>query len=104
MEANIITRLGCKLVVLFDGPTYFFYNDYYGLLAVAKRDEQDDDRFTVYTGNHHCMGGRFSNNTVRGIVRRFGTQAENKYVTKEVAFAYEDHDLAYNRIGLEWIK
>lgn len=100
MEIGTIKRQGCVINVIFDGRCYFFHNAYYGLIAYAKRNERRDEYFTIYTGNHHCLGGSFTNRVCSIIAKRFITQSENKYIPKEITFYDAEMDLADKSIQI----
>lgn len=100
MELSTITIKGRKVSVIFTGSTYYFYNEYFGYLAIAERDAETERAnratafFTVYVGNHHTTGGTLSDSAILPAVRRFIKRAENQFITKKVGFETVLKDLA----------
>lgn len=80
-----------KTNVLFVGTSYFFYSNYFGLLAVAERDVNDDYQFTISVGNRYTLGGRVVTSKVYKSVCKF---LEKQYKSKDLSFTRKDTDLA----------
>jgi len=79
-----------ELFSLFTGKHYYFYSNFYGLLAVADRDTENPDKFTVFVGNAHTLGGSLNPSRVADIVKRSVRHDENKYIKKTISFDVVD--------------
>lgn len=103
MECQVITVNGCQITVLFNGLCYLFHNHYFGFLALATRqetDKRDETDFLVLYGNHHCVGGSFTNSRLQSMVKRTINKAENKYISKSVNFEFVEKDLANSFLSI----
>lgn len=69
--------LGRKFYVVQSGNCYIFQDDIVGIIAVVRkctnRDIHPDNEeyFTVYTGNGFCIGGALTENIVQDKVQRY---------------------------------
>lgn len=82
--------------ILFTGSNYFFYSNYFGLLAVVSRDAENDDLFHISVGNRYTVGGSVTASSVYKSVERFVTKIEckHKHLGREISFTRTDTDLA----------
>lgn len=76
--------------VLFIGAKYIFYSNFYGLIAVAERDENVFENFSIHIGNKHLKHHKIE---VVKAVKRFIKRAENPYVEKKITFSDVSEDL-----------
>lgn len=86
-----------KTNVVFVGTSYFFHSNFFGLLAVAERDENNDYQFTISVGNRYTIGGRVIASKVYKAVCKF---LEKQYNNKEMVFTRKDIDLADNSMNV----
>ncbi len=77
---------GGDVNIVFTGPRYFFFSEWYGLFAVADRDEERSSTyegfFKIYVSNDKTRGGtpqEFSSFALKIIKKN-----ENKYIEKKV--------------------
>lgn len=106
MELSTTTLNGSTVNVIFTGSNYFFYNSYFGLVAVAERTTQPTEEvetFRVTVGNRHCVGGSFNDSAVYTLVKRVVNKSENKYITKRVRYSSVVEDLADHRLKIELV-
>ena len=101
MELKKTTIKGREIYVMFTGNEYFFYSNYYGLLAVAER--YNDTHFITAVGNHHTIGGQMNTPTIERAVKRYINREENQFVTKKVSFEFFNRDLANSTLKVECI-
>lgn len=104
MEFSVISASGHKLQVIFVGPSYYFWNSWGGLVAIATRSEENDKEFNIMYGNRHYIGGSLVGSNLLGAVKRFITKAENKYVTAKVTYTETREDLANYDLNIESVK
>ena len=110
MEFSSIKIQGCPVHVIFNGNGYYFVNDFYGLLAVAVRVDNNltadsgPTWFELVTGNRHTIGGRLSGSKLLGALQKFIRKSENKFITKKVFFHYETRDLADDYLQINYVQ
>ena len=102
MEINVVSFKSSKVTVLFTGSNYFFYSDFFGVIAAAERVTKspgtDCEDFIITVGNRHTVGGSYTNTAVVSFVKRFINKSENKYITKSVSYTVRVADLADNSL------
>lgn len=108
MEIRKFRSKGEEFYSIYVGSAYYFTSNYYGLMAVARRKEQEVfDRnkaeFEIEVGNHHCIGGRFTESVVISFVEKVVTNSENMMIPKEVSFVSTYRDLADVSLHIEAI-
>ena len=89
MQIERIKIAGAEVYVIFTGDKYFFYNDYYGLIGIAKRLGYSDDvlhTFELAAGNEHTVGSRFSRGTIIAKIKQYINKNESKYIEVENTF------------------
>lgn len=86
-----------KTTVIFNGSVYYFHSNYFGLLAVATRDFEDENMFHISVGNHYTIGGSVTADSVFEVVKKYVKKSENTHIEKTITFKRKDTDLAnYN--------
>lgn len=105
MEMYTIKRRNCGIHVLFTGQAYIFYNQFYGLLAVAERkgyEGTDFDTFTIRHGNSQCVGGSFGGNACFEIAKQFISKQERRY-TPDRALCFKElkEDLRHSYLDVQ---
>lgn len=78
---------------LFTGYQYIFQNNFWGILAVAERDEENNDHFTVIYGNENLNGCSLGGDVCARLAERFIGKNEQRYLQKVVTFGREKKDL-----------
>lgn len=78
---------------LFTGSQYVFQNNYWGVLAVADRHEEDSDKFTVRYGNENLVGCSLGGDVCALLAERFIKKSEQRYLQKVVTFERKKEDL-----------
>lgn len=86
-----------KTSVIFTGSHYFFYSNFFGLLAVAERDENNDQSFSILVGNRYTLGGRVVTSKVYNLVCNF---IKKQYKSKDLVFERKNTDLADNYLNI----
>lgn len=89
-----------KITVVFTGSNYFFYSNFFGLLAVASRSSDNDSCFTVTVGNRYTLGCSVTPNSVFSAVVKFINKSDNKYLNRDLIFCRIDSDLADNYLSI----
>lgn len=77
---------GSEVNVVFTGLRYFFFSEWYGLFAVAERDEECEGNgrsfFKIYVSDGKTRGGTPSE--FSGFALKIIKKNENKYIEKKV--------------------
>lgn len=95
---------GCTVNVIFTGKNYFFFSEYYGVLAVAERNINDSKKFSVTVGNARTIGGRLTGSAVYSAACRFIRKSENKFVESVCSFERgEDKPLADHWLSVKLV-
>lgn len=84
-----IKRNRCVVNVIFTGAQFVFYNDFYGLLAVATRKgdtPEERNVFDIFYGNAHTIGGRFGGEYCFTMAKAFVSKYEKLYKEKDLTF------------------
>lgn len=68
---------------LFTGYQYVFYNNYCGILAVADRDETNENVLTVRYGNEYLSGCSLGGYVCASLAERFIRKNESRYISFE---------------------
>lgn len=106
MEISITAIRGRKVNVIFNGSTYYFHNSFFGFLAIAERDYNEEKNgkaaFTIIVGNHHTTGGSLCNSAIETAVKRFINKAECNFVDKKVKYTTVEKDLANVFVKIEY--
>lgn len=100
MEINKITLAGLKVACIFNGKNYFFYSEYYGLIAVATRSDNDDNLFSLSVGNKHLDGSYISTGKIEKAAKRFISISENKFIKKFTKYDVSRADLSNNSLKI----
>lgn len=101
MEFYTISVNNCAVTVIFNGRRYFFHSYYYGLVCVAERDPENENHFTIISGNSHTIGSRFAG-CIRPAAKRFISKLENKYIRKKITYTEEfSRDLSDSYLFIE---
>lgn len=103
MEIKRIASHGIECFVLFTGPAYYLWNNYYGLLAYVERvGEYVPERatFHILYGNRHADYGQLGGHTTCDMLKRVIKREENKYIRKECTFTEAKQDLSNNILGI----
>lgn len=97
---------GAEATTVFTGPRYFFFSEWYGLFAVAERDEERSNTyesfFKIYVSDGAAQGGtpsEFSSFALRVIKKN-----ENKYIEKKVTAETVPVDMLKWSIRVELVK
>lgn len=97
---------GGEVNIVFTGPRYFFISDWFGLFAVAERDEERSNTyesfFKIYVSDGAARGGttsEFSSFALRVIKKN-----ENKYIEKKVEAETVPADMHKWSISIELVK
>lgn len=105
MQIERIKIAGAEVYVIFTGDKYFFYNDYYGLIGIAKRLGFSDDvlhTFELAAGNGYTVGSRFNRGTIIAKIKQYINKNESKYIEVENTFidnnATLNHGLSINEV------
>lgn len=77
---------GGEVTAVFTGSQYFFFSEWYGLFAVAERDEEREGNgqsfFKIYVSDGKTRGGTPSE--FSGFALKIIKKNENKYIEKKV--------------------
>ena len=77
---------GGEVNAVFTGSHYFFFSNWYGLFAVAERDEERERNgrsfFKIYVSDGKARGGTPSE--FSGFALKIIKKNENKYIEKKV--------------------
>lgn len=90
---------GCEVYVTFTGNKYFFFSNFYGLVAIATRDEEDANSFSVLVGNKHLFGGCLCENNVFKAVSRYIRKEETQFIVKVLSFDMVKCDARTNNLA-----
>lgn len=78
---------------LFTGYQYVFYNNYWGILAIADRDDANKKGFTVRYGNEKLNGCSLGGDVCALLAERFIRKDERRYISMEISFERKREDL-----------
>lgn len=78
---------------LFTGFQYVFHNNFWGVLAVADRDETNEKAFTVRYGNENVVGSSLGGDVCALLAERFINKNESRYISREISFERKSEDL-----------
>lgn len=93
-----------KTTVIFSGSVYYFHSNYFGLLAVAARDFEDENMFHISVGNHYTIGGSVTADSVFEAVKKYVKKSENIHILKTITFNRKDTDLANYNLSINLLK
>lgn len=85
---------GSEVHCLFTGYHYFFYNNFWGVLAIADRDETNKKAFTVRYGNEKLRGRSLGGDVCALLAERFIRNNESRYISREISFERKREDLS----------
>ena len=109
MQIDKIKLVRAELYVIFTGDKYFFYNNYYGLIGIARRLGYSDDvlhTFELAAGNEHTMNSDLSRGRIISNMKLYINKNENKYI--QVNNTFIDNNTTLNHwlsiIEVEWKK
>ena len=84
---------GAEVHCLVTGDEYVFYNNFWGILAVADRDEMNEKAFTVRYGNENLNGCSLGGDVCALLSERFIKKNESRYISREISFERKREDL-----------
>lgn len=93
MEITTMKWRGAEVHCLFTGNQYVFHNNYWGIFAVADRDEKNDKVFTVRYGNERLTGCSLGGDVCALLAERFIRKNESRYISREISFERKREDL-----------
>lgn len=93
MEITTMKWRGVEVHCLFTGKQYVFHNNYWGILAVADRDETNEKVFTVRYGNEGLTGCSLGGDVCALLAERFIRKNESRYISREISFERKREDL-----------
>lgn len=100
MDIKQISYKGSKFTAIFNGTSYVFHSNFFGIVAIATRDINDCKHFHVVYGNRHCEGGRFGGQVLLPMVKRHIKKEENQFVPSNVTFTETWRDLMNKTIQI----
>lgn len=92
------------ITVIFTGPSYIFYSDYYGIVAHAVRLEPfngEVKRFNLFTGSETCKGTPLTHSVVFRACANYIRKNECKYIDVDVEFENLYRDLSQKVLRLK---
>lgn len=92
MEVTKLKWRNTEVYCLFTGPEYIFTNQYFGILAIARRSVSRDS-FVVYYGNERTAGSSLGGDVCAELAERFIRKNENRYISHAIAFERHKKDL-----------
>jgi len=96
MEISDIKIKGSNVNVIYSG-TYYFISNYYGILAIAERTDEDREKGTVEMririGNARTLGGRMQTHSILPSIKKYLTKSENRFLEKKVSYNVVEEDL-----------
>lgn len=93
MEITTMKWRGAEVHCLFTGYQYVFYNNYWGILAIADRDDANKNAFTVRYGNEKLTGCSLCGDVCALLAERFIRKDESRYISREISFERKREDL-----------
>lgn len=101
METGQI-RINCsKVTVIFTGKKYFFHDNWWGIIGIAKREsdlgEINNKRFSLIAGNRDM-----NRDNVVAAMKRYIKKAENKFATCNVDFI-DNGELCHHSLEIKEI-
>ena len=109
MEIYKTKQYGRDVYCFYDGK-YTFFNNFYGVLAQATRDEASradcngTQHFNVRYGNSSCLGGMLNEAAMQAAIKRTITKAENRYLNHKCTFEFEEHDFAHATLSVDVVE
>lgn len=100
MEIKQISYKGSKFTAIFNGTSYVFHSNFFGIVAVATRDINDCNHFHISYGNMNCEGGRFGEQVLLPMIKRYIKKEENQFVPSNVTFTEAWRDLKNKTIQI----
>lgn len=103
MEIKNIKIKGCDVTSIFVGSKYYFYNNYYGFIAIAEMTRDYDNNktnATIHIGNSHTIGGSMDTYAILPSIKRFINKEENQFVEKKVGYEVVEEDLSNMHISI----
>lgn len=93
MEIKQISYKGGKFIAIFNGTAYVFHSNFFGIVAIATRDNNDSRHFHISYGNRNCEGGCFGGHVLLPMIKRYIKKEENQFVPSNVTFTetWQDH-------------
>ena len=93
MEITTMKWRGAEVHCLFTGYQYVFHSNFWGILAVADRDETNEKAFTVRYGNGNLNGCSLGGDVCALLAERFIKKNESRYISREISFERKREDL-----------
>lgn len=104
MEVDKIKIKGSVVNVIYNG-TYYFINNFYGILAIAERMDEDREKGTVdieiRIGNARTLGSRMQTHSILPSIKRVITKSENQFIEKKVNYNVVEEDLNKTYLTIE---
>lgn len=104
MEISNIKIKGSNVNVIFNG-TYYFIDNFYGILAIAERTDEDREKGTVdieiRIGNSRTLGSRMQTYSILPSIKKFITKSENQFIEKKVTYNVVEEDLNKTYLTIE---
>ena len=89
---------GFNLSAIYCGSTCVVLSNYYGILAIAERTTDFDDKFVHYSvsvGNHYAIGSRLTESVIFRATCKVVEGFFNQYCKHNITFTQISKDLAY---------
>lgn len=93
MEITTMKWRGAEVHCLFTGYQYVFQNNFWGILAIADRDETNEKAFTVRYGNANSDGSSLGGDVCALLAETFIRKNESRYISRETSFERKREDL-----------
>lgn len=93
MEITTMKWRGAEVYCLFTGSQYVFYNNFWGILAIADRYDTNKKAFTVRYGNEKLTGCSLGGDVCALLAERFIKKDESRYISGEISFERKREDL-----------
>lgn len=104
MEVDKIKIKGSVVNVIFNG-TYYFINNFYGILAVAERMDKDWDKATIdikiRIGNTRTLGSGMQPYSMLPSIKKFLTKSENRFLETKVNYNVVEEDFNKTYLTIE---
>ncbi len=110
MEISKTTLAGFEVNVIFTGSSYFFHNQFHGVIAIANRISGPDgfdtnkQSFEIVVGSSSCLGSSLADCTVMAAVKRFVNKNENRYISVAVSYEVKKYDLSKGCLSVSFVE
>ena len=99
---------GADVNIVFTGARYFFFSGWYGLLCVAERvyevEERDQTKgeFILYLEENGSRGGDWK--AFAALAKKIINKSESKYISREVSYKIEFANVERWGVKMEIVK